>query len=155
MTQQYQTLNHEMTRLYGTNVAQELENKHCLKTLKALLSKGCGRGEIGKHKGLKTSYITGLVTRVTPNLFKHISYLVDITSVASLSKGVARCRNRVTTNQNEMMKRMDQLELNLEMEVWVITKDKMGGYHHKRSKVKTGNKGKRPALNKTYGSARA
>ena len=58
----------------------------------------CGRGEIGKHKGLKTAYLTGLVTRVHANLFKHISYLVDTISVASLSKGVARCRNRVTTN---------------------------------------------------------
>ena len=98
MTQQYQTLNHEMTRLYVTNVAQELENKHCLKTLNALLSKGCGRGEIGKHKGLKTRYLTGLITRVTPNLFNQFNYLVDIISVASLSKGVARCRTCVATN---------------------------------------------------------
>ncbi len=58
----------------------------------------CGRGEIGKHKGLKSSNITGLITRVTPNLFKHNSYLVDTLSVALLSKGVARCRTCVATN---------------------------------------------------------
>jgi len=57
-----------------------------------------GRGEIGKHKGLKSSNITGLITRVTPNLFNQFNYLVDIISVASLSKGVARCRTCVATN---------------------------------------------------------
>ena len=31
-------------------------------------------------------------------------------------------------------------------EVWIITRDKMGGYHHKRGKVKMGTKGKRPAM---------
>ena len=47
----------------------------------------CGRGEIGKHKGLKSSYITGQVTQVTSNLFKYINYLVDTLSVAPLVKG--------------------------------------------------------------------
>ena len=61
MIQQYLILNHEMTRLYVTNVAQELENGNFLKALKALLSKGRGRGEIGKHKGLKIPRPYGLV----------------------------------------------------------------------------------------------
>ena len=47
----------------------------------------CGRGEIGKHKGLKTSHITGQVTQVSSNLFKYINYLVDTLSVAPLVKG--------------------------------------------------------------------
>jgi len=68
------------------------------KSLYSFIKDPSGRGEIGKHKGLKSSNITGLVTRVTPNLFNQFNYLVDIISVASLSKGVARCRVRVATN---------------------------------------------------------
>ena len=69
-----------MTRLYVTTVAQEVENKHCLKTLKPLLSKGCGRGEIGKHKGLKRRTLNHRVTSHPPNSFKYNNYLVDILS---------------------------------------------------------------------------
>ena len=43
----------------------------------------CGRGEIGKHKGLKRGYITGLVTRVTPNSLNNNNNLVDNISVGS------------------------------------------------------------------------
>ena len=46
-----------------------------------------GRGEIGKHKGLKTATLTGLITRVTANLFNQNNYLVDTLSVAPLVKG--------------------------------------------------------------------
>jgi len=99
MTQQYQILNREMTRLYVTNVAQELENKHCLKTLKALLSKGCGRGEIGKHKGLKTATLTGLITRVTTNLLNNNKNLEDKTSVALGNRSGDLCLGRDTNNK--------------------------------------------------------
>ena len=61
MTQQYQTLKYEMPRLHATAVPQKQTNKNCLKTLKPLLSKGRGRGEIGKHKGLKIPRPYGLV----------------------------------------------------------------------------------------------
>ena len=61
MTQQYQTLKYEMPRLHATVVPQKQINKNCFKTLKPLLSKGCGRGEIGKHKGLKIPRPYGLV----------------------------------------------------------------------------------------------
>ena len=83
MTQQYQTLKYEMPRLHATAVSQKQINKICLKTLKPLLSKGRGRGEIGKHKGLKRGYITGLVTRVTPNSFNNNNNLIDNISVGS------------------------------------------------------------------------
>ena len=46
-----------------------------------------GRGEIGKHKGLKRALPTGLITRVTTNFFKYNNYLIDIKSVALLIKG--------------------------------------------------------------------
>ena len=41
-----------------------------------------GRGEIGKHKGLKTATVTGLITRVTSNLPNYNNNLIDKTSVA-------------------------------------------------------------------------
>ena len=48
--------------------------------VKPLLSKGCGRGEIGKHKGLKRRALNHRVTVHPPNSFKHNNYLVDILS---------------------------------------------------------------------------
>ena len=58
-----------------------------IKSLYLFIKSSSGRGEIGKHKGLKSSNITGLVTRVTPNLFNQFNYLLDIISVAPLVKG--------------------------------------------------------------------
>ena len=46
------------------------------------INSSSGRGEIGKHKGLKTSYLTGLVTRVTSTLLNYNKTLEDKTSVA-------------------------------------------------------------------------
>ncbi len=57
------------------------------KSLYSFIKTPSGRGEIGKHKGLKTATLTGLVTQVLPNLFKYINYLVDTLSVAPLVKG--------------------------------------------------------------------
>ena len=57
------------------------------KSLYSFIKTPSGRGEIGKHKGLKSSYLTGLVTQVSSNLFKYINYLVDTLSVAPLVKG--------------------------------------------------------------------
>ena len=37
----------------------------------------CGRGEIGKHKGLKTATLTGLVTRAASNFLKQNKNLID------------------------------------------------------------------------------
>ncbi len=44
----------------------------------------CGRGEIGKHKGLKRRALNHRVTGHPPNSFKHNNYLVDILSDVSL-----------------------------------------------------------------------
>ena len=57
------------------------------KSLYSFIKTPSGRGEIGKHKGLKTSYITGLVTQVSSNLFNQFNYLLDTLSVAPLVKG--------------------------------------------------------------------
>ena len=57
------------------------------KPLYSFIKTPSGRGEIGKHKGLKTSYITGLVTQVSSNLFNQFNYLLDTLSVAPLVKG--------------------------------------------------------------------
>lgn len=57
------------------------------KPLYSFIKTPSGRGEIGKHKGLKTKTITGLITQVASNLFKYINYLVDTLSVAPLVKG--------------------------------------------------------------------
>ena len=40
----------------------------------------CGRGEIGKHKGLKRRALNHRVTGHLPNSFKYNNYLVDILS---------------------------------------------------------------------------
>jgi len=40
----------------------------------------CGRGEIGKHKGLKRRALNHRVTGHPPNSFKYNNYLVDILS---------------------------------------------------------------------------
>jgi hypothetical protein len=45
----------------------------------------CGRGEIGKHKGLKRLTISHRVTEHPPNSFKYNNYLVDVTSDVALS----------------------------------------------------------------------
>ena len=49
----FQTLAANIGTVFGTILAQAGEMAGVPKTLKALLTKGCGRGEIGKHKGLK------------------------------------------------------------------------------------------------------
>lgn len=46
-----------------------------------------GRGEIGKHKGLKRASLSRLITRVTTNFFKYINYLIDKVSVGLLIRG--------------------------------------------------------------------
>ena len=48
--------------------------------VKPLVSKGSGRGEIGKHKGLKRRTLNHRVTSHPPNSFKYNNYLVDILS---------------------------------------------------------------------------
>jgi hypothetical protein len=53
--------------------------------LKPLLSNGCGRGEIGKHKGLKRDECLTCVTVPPSNSFKYNNYLVDVTSDVALS----------------------------------------------------------------------
>lgn len=58
-----------------------------IKSLYLFIKDPSGRGEIGKHKGLKTATVTGLVTRVHDNLFNQFNYLVDTLSVAPLVKG--------------------------------------------------------------------
>ncbi len=58
-----------------------------IKSLYLFIKSSSGRGEIGKHKGLKTATLTGLVTRVTTNLLNQNNYLVDTLSVALLVKG--------------------------------------------------------------------
>jgi hypothetical protein len=45
----------------------------------------CGRGEIGKHKGLKRLTINHRVTGHPPNSFKYNNYLVDTLSDVALS----------------------------------------------------------------------
>ena len=60
-----------------------------------------GRGEIGKHKGLKTATVTGLVTRVTSNLLNYNNNLEDKTSVALGNRSGDLCLGRdKTINQN-------------------------------------------------------
>jgi hypothetical protein len=66
-----------------TKLVTSHRNRLCLKSVvrvKPLLSKGCGRGEIGKHKGLKRRALNHRVTGHPPNSFKHNNYLVDILS---------------------------------------------------------------------------
>jgi len=53
--------------------------------VKPLVSKGCGRGEIGKHKGLKRRALNHRVTGHPPNSFKYNNYLVDTLSDVALS----------------------------------------------------------------------
>ena len=69
-----------------TRVTQPIMNVF-IKSLYLFIKDPSGRGEIGKHKGLKTSYLTGLVTRVHANLFNQFNYLLDTLSVAPLVKG--------------------------------------------------------------------
>ena len=87
MTQQYQTVNRYVVTFLVMFWSLKLRITTCLKALKPLLSKGCGRGEIGKHKGLKTSAFSGQITRVTTNFFKYNNYLIDIMSVEPLVRG--------------------------------------------------------------------
>ena len=53
-----------------------------------------GRGEIGNHNVLKTSYITGLVTRVTTNSLNYNNNLIDKTSVAIGNRSDDLCLSR-------------------------------------------------------------
>ena len=59
----FQTLEIIIGTICGTVLAQntaKLVGTKSLVGLKALLTKGCGRGEIGKHKGLKIPRLNGL-----------------------------------------------------------------------------------------------
>ena len=60
MTQQYQTPNHYLVMFLVTFWSLNVRIFTCIKALKALVSSGCGRGEIGKHKGLKIPRPHGL-----------------------------------------------------------------------------------------------
>ena len=57
------------------------------KSLLSLSFTYSGRGETGKHKGLKRALPTGQITRVTTNFFKYNNYLIDKKSVALLIRG--------------------------------------------------------------------
>jgi len=57
------------------------------KSMLSMAFTNCGRGETGKHKGLKRALPTGQITRVTANFFKYNNYLIDKKSVALLIKG--------------------------------------------------------------------
>lgn len=70
-----------MTRVTKTNPFESA------KSMLSMAFTNRGRGEIGKHKGLKRALPTGLITRVTANFFKYINYLIDIKSVALLIRG--------------------------------------------------------------------
>lgn len=70
-----------MTRVTKTNPFESA------KSMLSMAFTNRGRGEIGKHKGLKRALPTGLITRVTTNFFKYNNYLIDIKSVALLIRG--------------------------------------------------------------------
>lgn len=57
------------------------------KSMLSMAFTNCGRGETGKHKGLKRALPIGLITRVIANFFKYNNYLIDIKSVALLIRG--------------------------------------------------------------------
>ena len=66
------------------------------KSLYSFIKTPSGRGEIVKHKGLKTSYVTGQVTQVSSNLFNLNNNLIDKTSVAVTngSDDLCLCRDK-------------------------------------------------------------
>ncbi len=70
-----------MTRVTKTNPFESA------KSMLSMAFTNRGRGETGKHKGLKRALPTGLITRVTTNFFKYNNYLIDIKSVALLIRG--------------------------------------------------------------------
>ena len=70
-----------MTRVTKTNTFESA------KSMLSMAFTNRGRGETGKHKGLKRALPTGLITRVTTNFFKYNNYLIDIKSVALLIRG--------------------------------------------------------------------
>jgi len=70
-----------MTRVTKTNPFESA------KSMLSMAFTNCGRGETGKHKGLKRALPTGKITRVTANFFKYNNYLIDKKSVALLIKG--------------------------------------------------------------------
>ena len=73
-----------------------------IKSLYLFIKDPSGRGEIGKHKGLKTAYLTGLVTRVTSTLLNNNKTLEDKTSVALGNRSPDLCLSRdKTINQNK------------------------------------------------------
>lgn len=57
------------------------------KSMLSMAFTNCGRGETGKHKGLKRALPTELITRVIANFFNNNNYLIDIKSVALLIRG--------------------------------------------------------------------
>lgn len=82
-----------------TRVTQPIMNVF-IKSLYLFIKDPSGRGEIGKHKGLKTSYLTGLVTRVASTLLNYNNNLIDIISVAigNRSDDLCLCRDITPTN---------------------------------------------------------
>ena len=65
-----------MTRVTKTNPFESA------KSMLSMAFTNRGRGEIGKHKGLKKSAFSGLITRVPFNLFNNNKNLIDKISVA-------------------------------------------------------------------------
>lgn len=70
-----------------------------IKSLYLFIKSSSGRGEIGKHKGLKTATLTGQVTRVTATLLNNNKNLEDIISVALGNRSDDLCLGRDTTNK--------------------------------------------------------
>ena len=68
-----------------------------VKSLYLFIKSSSGRGEIGKHKGLKTATVTGLVTRVTSTLLNYNNNLEDKISVALGNRSDDLCLGRDTT----------------------------------------------------------
>ena len=71
------------------------------KSLYSFIKSPSGRGEIGKHKGLKTATLTGYVTWVTANLLNNNKNLEDKTSVALGNRSDDLCLSRDTTPTNK------------------------------------------------------
>ena len=80
-----------------------------IKSLYLFIKDPSGRGEIGKHKGLKTATVTGLVTRVTSNLLNYNNNLEDIISVAIQQGSGDLCLCRDITNNQQPIKTMSDI----------------------------------------------
>ena len=76
-----------------------------IKSLYLFIKDPSGRGEIGKHKGLKTATLTGYVTWVTANLLNNNKNLEDKTSVAIGNRSDDLCLCRDITPTKTIMKK--------------------------------------------------